>query len=95
MDQVVPTSFANDIRPLFRPQDIGCMKPLPHGVLLDDFAYMSDPTGDGVFPDHANARHVFARLSGDERPRMPKGGPFWDAPGLAKFAQWMTDGFNP
>jgi hypothetical protein len=89
----MPKSFATDILPLFRPQDINCMRPAPHGVLLDDYAYMSDETGDGVFADHANARHVFAHLTGDERPQMPKGGPFWSEADLATFEQWMTDGF--
>lgn len=33
------TSFATDIKPLFRPIDVAHMKPF--GVLLDDYAYMS------------------------------------------------------
>ena len=44
----------------------------PFGVLLDDFNYMSDPTGDGVFADHANGRHVYARLTGEEHPGCRK-----------------------
>ena len=28
------------------------------GVKLDNHAYMSDPAGDGTYPDHANARDV-------------------------------------
>jgi hypothetical protein len=42
-------SFAKDIKPLLRPIDIQHMKPL--GVLLDDYAYMSDATDN-----HANAQ---------------------------------------
>ena len=91
----MPKSFATDILPLFRPIDIGCMRPQPHGVLLDDVDYMSDATGDGIYPDHANARHVYGHLTGHEHPRMPKGGPFWSDTDLATFAQWMEDGFLP
>ena len=36
------------------------------GVLLTDYTYMGNPAGDGAFGDHANARHVFARLMGTE-----------------------------
>jgi hypothetical protein len=45
----MPVSFKNDIKPLFRPIDVDHMK--RYGVVLDDYAYMSDGTGD-----HANAR---------------------------------------
>jgi hypothetical protein len=44
-------SFARDIRPMFRPIDVDHMK--QHGVLLDDFAYMS--RGEN---DKGNARAV-------------------------------------
>lgn len=83
--------FAADIEPLFRPHDIACMQGM--GVLLNDYGYMSDAAGDDTFPDHANARHVYARLTGAEHPRMPMGGPFWSDAQLALFNQWMTDGF--
>jgi hypothetical protein len=65
------TSFASDIMPLFRPGDISCMS--RWGVALDSYDYMSDPTADDVFPDHANARNVLAHLTGDRQPRMPMG----------------------
>jgi hypothetical protein len=88
----MPVSFATDIEPLFRPTDIACMHRF--GVELNDYGYMSDATGDDTFPDHANARHVYARLTGDELPRMPMGGTFWSDEQLACFNQWMTDGFQ-
>jgi len=55
-------SFANDIRPLFRPIDIEHM--LPFAVLLDDYAYMSNAAND-----HKNARDVHDFLSGSQRRR--------------------------
>ena len=67
---VEPKSYSKDVKPLFRQRDIDCMNPF--GVLLDDFNYMSDPTGDGVFADHANGRHVYARLTGEEHPGCRK-----------------------
>jgi hypothetical protein len=82
------TSFANDIEPLFRPIDIEHMK--PSGVALDDYAYMSDPTDE-----HANAQSVHDRLTGEEKPRMPPGGPFWTAEQIALFEKWMSDGYPP
>jgi hypothetical protein len=75
-------SFENDILPLFRPQDIACMS--GRGVLLDDFAYMSQP---------ANARAVYKALTGATQPQMPLGGPFWTPVQLALFNTWMTE--NP
>jgi hypothetical protein len=85
-------SFATDILPLFRSKDVNCMK--KGGVALDSYEYMSNASGDSAFPDHANARHVHAHLAGDETPRMPPDGA-WPAANLEKFAQWMTDGFQP
>lgn len=65
------------------------------GVYLDDYHYMSDPSGDSSYADHANARHVYARLTGTETPRMPQGGPFWTTQQLDTFQSWMTGGFLP
>jgi hypothetical protein len=53
---------------------------------------MSDGAGDGAYPDHANARHVYAKLTGDE---MPPGGPFWPQDRLLLFKDWMDGGFQP
>jgi hypothetical protein len=86
-------SFAAQIAPLFRNQDVFCMNPL--AVRLKDYAYMSDGAGDGTYADHANARHVYARLTGDETPRMPAGGPFWSQAQLQLFDDWMDGGFQP
>lgn len=89
----MPVSFATDILPLFRPGDVSCMARF--GVHLGDYSYMSDPSGGDSFPDHDHARDVYARLTGDATPRMPKGGPFWPPKRIALFNQWMTDGFQP
>jgi len=87
-------SYAADIRPLFRTKDINCMSGF--GVLLDDHGYMSDPAGDGIYPDHAHARKVLCYLSPDAcEPRMPFGGPYWSDAQLALFQRWMDDGFQP
>src|ERR1700759_4514286 len=83
-----PVSFATDIQPLFRPQDIQCMNGF--GVALDDYNYMSDPTGDGTYPDHANAHAVYDHLTGTSQPQMPMGGPYWTAAQLQLFQNWMT-----
>jgi hypothetical protein len=79
-------SFAADIRPLFRAIDISHMK--PHGVELDDYAYMSNPD---------NANTVLAALSPHDGkpPIMPPVGPYWTADRLALFAQWQKDGYQP
>ena len=87
----MPLSFAKSIAPLFQPNDVACMK--KYSVRLDDFAYMSDPVGDGTYPDHANARDVYAHLTGAAPPQMPMDGPFWSSDQLKLFEQWMTDGF--
>ena len=47
-------SFAADILPKFRPQDVGCME--SRGVPLSDPNWMTDPAGNARYPDHANAR---------------------------------------
>jgi hypothetical protein len=85
-------SFAREIRPLFSASDIQCMR--TKGVNLDDYNYMADAHGDGEFLDHSNARNVFAYLTGAKQPRMPIGGPFWSAPNLEKFENWIGDGFQ-
>jgi molybdenum cofactor biosynthesis MoaF-like protein len=89
---VTAPSFASDIKPMFSMGQIICMR--NKGVHLDDFVYMSDSSGDGAFPDHAKARHVFARLRGDPPgQRMPPGGPFFTQAMLDKFEAWMNGGF--
>jgi hypothetical protein len=86
------TSFTKDISPLFRTKDVNCMG--GRGIDLTSYIYMSDPTGDANYQDHANARHVFAHLKGDEKPRMPMGGPFWNEVALSTYENWINDGFS-
>jgi len=87
----MPVSFARDVAPLFHPSDVSCMAKF--GVLLNDYAYMSDPTGNHTYTDHANAREAYSHLIGATAPRMPLGGPFWSDAQLQLFNQWITDGF--
>jgi hypothetical protein len=89
---MTPVSFTQ-ISALFTPRDTLCMN--PKGVLLTDYDYMSDDAGDGTYADHANANHVYARLTGTEQPQMPMGGPFWTQTNLDLFDQWMQDGYQP
>jgi hypothetical protein len=81
------TSFASDIKPMFRPVDIEHMK--NHGVLLDNFPYMSHPEND-----HGNARTVLETVVGNP-PSMPPGGPYWTAEQVALYKKWMDGGFQP
>ena len=76
-------------------RDIRCMSNF--SVLLNNYEYMSNAAGDAVYADHANARHVYARLNGDETPQMPMGEKFWTAPdnpqgqkNLETLNAWMT-----
>jgi hypothetical protein len=87
----MPVSFTQDIVALFRPGDVSCMDKF--GVSLSDYVYMSDQGGDGTYADHANARNVYAHLTGTTLPRMPMAGPYWPSEQLRLFDQWMTDGF--
>jgi hypothetical protein len=81
-----PVSFERDIKPLFRSRDIQSMK--QRGVLLDDYAYMSNLD---------NAQDVLDHLTGDAPPRMPLGGPFWSDAQIDLFKRWMneTPSFQP
>jgi hypothetical protein len=77
-------SFQRDIKPVFRPLDIESMR--ARHVFLGDYEFMKVPE---------NARMVLARLSGQQKPRMPDGGPYWDRRQLGLFRQWIRDGFKP
>jgi hypothetical protein len=81
----MPVSFANDVKPLFRPIDVDHMN--NYGVSLDDYTYMSDASNN-----HGNAQDVLDQLSGKH---MPPGGPFWTQDQLDLFKKWMTDGYQP
>jgi hypothetical protein len=81
----MPVSFERDIRPLFRQIDIDHMN--RHGVLLDNYTYMSDPSND-----HGNAQAVEHTLTSQS---MPPGGPYWTDEQLTLLRQWGSDGFLP
>lgn len=81
------TSFARDIRPMFRPIDVEHMK--RHDVLLDDFAYMSHADND-----HGHARAVLETVVGNP-PSMPPGGPYGTTEQVALYKKWMDGGFQP
>ena len=80
----MPVSFVHDIKPLFRQIDIDHMKRF--NVSLDDYTYMSDPTGD-----YANAQVVEDRLTSQS---MPPGGPYWSNEQLSLYKQWKSDGYQ-
>jgi hypothetical protein len=78
-------SFAKDIAPLFRPQDVQCMRNM--NVLLLNYGWMSQPS---------NAQMVYGKLMGTAPGnRMPDGGPYWSQQNLNLFNQWMTGGYQP
>jgi hypothetical protein len=70
-------SFATDIRPLFRDEDIECMKPA--GVDLDDPVWMCVP---------ANAQSVYGAVSDGS---MPPDEP-WSTDRVSLFKKWMDAG---
>jgi hypothetical protein len=83
-------SFAADIAPLFRPVDVAHMK--VHGVKLDDYDYMSDPSNNH---SHADAVQETVSPQGAQPPTMPPGGPYWTKDQLTLFAKWRADGYQP
>jgi hypothetical protein len=70
-------NFGKDIRPLFRDEDIECMKPM--GIDLDDPAWMCIA---------ANAQLVYGTLSDGT---MPPDEP-WTADRVSLFKTWMDAG---
>jgi hypothetical protein len=88
VDQVAVPSYAQAIRPKFRPGDVNCMA--RRGVNLADPAWMCDAAGNDAFPDHANARRVFDALSAGE---MPPDAP-WPQDWLSQYQGWMAGGFQ-
>lgn len=83
-DQTEKVSFEKDIKPLFRPMDVECMRAM--GVFLGDYDYMKDPN---------TAAFVLSRLQPDANPRMPYGGPYWSDAALTLFDQWIKDNCPP
>lgn len=71
-------SFVQDIRPLFRKQDIDCMK--------DYGNFDLSKVGDV----RANSAMIYKRLAAKE---MPEDGAWSDA-NIAKFKQWMDAGMK-
>lgn len=82
------TTYAHDLRPKFRDQDIACMK--PRGVHLDDPVWMCAPGAGHGFADHANARRVYAALSAGDMPPDAA----WPQDWLDTYQAWITDGFQ-
>jgi hypothetical protein len=80
-------TFILDVLPLFRSGDVSCMTPM--GIKLGDPDWMCDASPGNGFPDHGNARAVFAVLS---RGSMPPDRP-WSQTQLDAYQQWMRDGF--
>jgi hypothetical protein len=77
-------SFERDIKPLFRPMDIECMR--SRNVFLIDYDYMKDP---------GNAQDVLDMLKPTGYPRMPYGGPYWSQESLDLFQEWIDQGRQP
>ncbi len=71
-------SFATDIRPLFRDEDIDCMKPM--GIDLDDYAWMRVP---------ANAQGVYKTLADGSMPPDQ----LWPPEHVLLFKGWMDAGY--
>ena len=83
MPDTDPVSFQRDVLPLFREIDVQHMAGF--GVMLNDYAYMSNP---------ANAQAVLDTLTGAP-PLMPPGGPYWSDDQVKLFSKWMSDGYKP
>ena len=74
--------FAQDVLPLFRPVDIEHMS--PHGVQLDQYAYMSVP---------ANAEAVYDSIAAK---RMPPGSAAaWSDDKVQLLRAWIDGGLQP
>lgn len=85
-----PVSFAAQIAPLFRAQDVQCMR--GRGVLLLNYEWMSTKV-DGQY---TNANKVLGRLVPDAKGnRMPFGGPYWSKDNLDLFSKWIAGGCQP
>ena len=70
-------SFATDIRPLFRDEDVECMEPM--GIPLGDAAWMCVPE---------NAQTVYSTVADGS---MPPGEP-WAEDKVELFKRWMDAG---
>ena len=82
-------TYATDIAPKFRPKDAECMGRF--GVRLSDAEWMCSSAAAFGFPDHGNAREVFAKLSEGSMP--PDGA--WLSDWTETYRAWMDGGFAP
>jgi hypothetical protein len=86
-----PVSFAAQIAPLFRAQDVQCMR--GRGVFLINYEWMSAKNTTGQF---ANANMVLGKLKPTAGSgRMPLGGPYWSDANLQLFTSWIAGGCQP
>ncbi|MDT4895674.1 MAG: hypothetical protein QOH25_751 [Acidobacteriota bacterium] len=86
-----PVSFAAQIAPLFRAQDVQCMR--GRNVFLINYEWMSAKNTTGQY---ANANMVLGKLKpGAGQGRMPLGGPYWSDANLQLFSDWIAGGCQP
>lgn len=86
-------SYIEDIYPMYR-EWADCM--IDRHWYLDRSDFMCDPAPGSSFPDHGHARRTYAKLTHPNPiARMPPGGPYLSEEQLAKYRQWMDEGFNP
>ena len=85
----MPNTYAVDVRPNFRPKDLNCMQ--GKGIALGSADWMCDAAAANGYPDHGNARLVFARLQAGDMPPDAA----WPQPKLDAYQKWMDDGFMP
>jgi len=77
-------SFKTDILPLFTSMDVEHMSKA--GVLLDEYAYMSQP---------ANAKSVYDTVSTGTMPPGDSGESPWAPDQVQLFKSWMDGGYQP
>jgi hypothetical protein len=77
-------SFKTDILPMFTGVDIEHMSYA--GVLLDDYAYMSEP---------ANAESVYEQVAAGSMPPGDSGEQPWSQDQVRLFKGWMDGGRQP
>ena len=76
-------SFKTDILPMFTDVDIEHMSYA--GVLLDDYAYMSEP---------ANAESVYEQVADGSMPPGDSGEQPWSQEQVQLFKAWMDAGYQ-
>lgn len=76
-------SFEKDIRPLFKPQDITCMKSVNNLAGAFDLSNYKDVRS------YASKIYNMLTLEGSEY-RMPMGGPYWSDENIALFREWVA-----